>query len=1144
MDTRAEAGHPYAAVTLPTPTTPTSAGADGQSRQQQRGADRGHYTDSAHGEQDIRSGAYGQPTAAGYGGPSSSMSFGNHAPPRPAPAPAPETRLPPLPHSLKPASPRVQRSVSTLYAGSHTAGNQVGVDRLRKDSQASTYAASETSPRQRRSPPRAVAAATTSVPPLRLSPSTSHSQPAPAPSSSKSVLTVALQRAQSAVLLDSASNYPAAIAAYSQAVRLLKQVMARVEDGSREMERKRSEAGDLGAREGESMEEWEKRRARYERKEKAKLDEARRLRVIHDTYEDRIRMLVQMGTPLPPLSPTFSAPASSFPITTTSSLPTSSSSLPSAAASPARTPTNHERQPSSPLDPNGPANPAPHPYAYSPGPTFTAGAAKSTLPDLPHTDGDGQGIGAAMLQLARRPAAGEEEEPRDAHYSPAGGRRATEPIISRLPVVVSAPGESSLGEIGSATSANRGLSPTPSTSTAREMRPLSFASDSTAIAIARSVAPSTPTYYAPHPDASSPSLAGGGSPSFLDTAPLSPLDPVLAHIDGTQSSEDDTLQPRSPTVAVAVAPAMRRGASAGALTTSSGGSGSGSRSRTASMVDTMSTAPDMQRGYSTGSITPLIRRGSSIAALAYIEEGGVSPVEIRPRPARGTSLGGSAAMLPTIGTLGSAGLVNSTTVEGTISQRRQARSPQPGEQSLLDAADPDANIIVRAPSTDTERSGGYAFPPAAAADDFGRPTDSARHASWTTGSLPTRLRAQSSSSGKRAKLPIELGDGIAEEEDHHHYRPPVPPLEIPHALASAAEWRLPSSHRPSPSASSLSTSAPSRKGSVPTPTSLNAPSLGRSPSASSIGSNASSSFPPRRRRSFATRPSYSTGHTSTPSSAGIYLSAGLANPPDASSPSSRETTMSIPPPRRPFHLMRLVSATMSSGGYISEKLFVPAQIWTTQGGAKLVAIETKVRMLDLLSNGLDGLEKAGRGLLLVPTGSASARAVARQEADRFARELDSFEGLAEGIQSTLAKKLGPGVVGGLASAYGGDVRNGRKGSSASFASWSSKLSHSLNRVTNGTSLDSQAAYVDAVAKVFRQAQCLDEHLACALPGARSADDDSPYDLLDRNARQHLERYLRRSGDFFGHVICRFVLQDVGALLDKYVKRGGAWLAAD
>lgn len=113
--------------------------------------------------------------------------------------------------------------------------------------------------------------------------------------SSKSVLTIALQRAQSAVLLDSANNFPAAISAYSQSVRLLKEVMARVESKGVEMERKGStgsvvstmsgaSSGTLTRRDNESNEEWEKRKSRWDKKEKAKADEARRLKVIASRF--------------------------------------------------------------------------------------------------------------------------------------------------------------------------------------------------------------------------------------------------------------------------------------------------------------------------------------------------------------------------------------------------------------------------------------------------------------------------------------------------------------------------------------------------------------------------------------------------------------------------------------------------------------------------------------------------------------------------------------------------------------------------------------------------------------------------------------------------------------------------------------------
>lgn len=93
------------------------------------------------------------------------------------------------------------------------------------------------------------------------------------------MLTIALQRAQSAVLLDSANNVPAAIAAYTQSVRLLKEVIVRAEETLRR-ERER-EKGRVGRMDGEETDEERMRRAaRFEKKERAKLDEGRRLKVI------------------------------------------------------------------------------------------------------------------------------------------------------------------------------------------------------------------------------------------------------------------------------------------------------------------------------------------------------------------------------------------------------------------------------------------------------------------------------------------------------------------------------------------------------------------------------------------------------------------------------------------------------------------------------------------------------------------------------------------------------------------------------------------------------------------------------------------------------------------------------------------------
>jgi hypothetical protein len=136
------------------------------------------------------------------------------------------------------------------------------------------------------------------------------------PLPSKSVLTIALQKAQSAVLLDSAQNEEAAVAAYTQSVRLLRDVMTRVEETAglwrvKELEklnalkqkrkdRRRKERLLSGLEEPtlhgangydsrqeseddetvEERREREKREAKLEKREKMRLDESRRLKVI------------------------------------------------------------------------------------------------------------------------------------------------------------------------------------------------------------------------------------------------------------------------------------------------------------------------------------------------------------------------------------------------------------------------------------------------------------------------------------------------------------------------------------------------------------------------------------------------------------------------------------------------------------------------------------------------------------------------------------------------------------------------------------------------------------------------------------------------------------------------------------------------
>lgn len=96
---------------------------------------------------------------------------------------------------------------------------------------------------------------------------------------------------------------------------------------------------------------------------------------------------------------------------------------------------------------------------------------------------------------------------------------------------------------------------------------------------------------------------------------------------------------------------------------------------------------------------------------------------------------------------------------------------------------------------------------------------------------------------------------------------------------------------------------------------------------------------------------------------------------------------------RPFWLMRALSSTIvhPRGGFLTDKLFVPREVWQTRG-VKLKLVEDKVASCDLLTAALGRL--AG---------------VDTYDADAVKAELESFEEVMDRAQAALAKKLGADV---------------------------------------------------------------------------------------------------------------------------------------
>ncbi|RDW91171.1 hypothetical protein BP5796_02336 [Coleophoma crateriformis] len=272
---------------------------------------------------------------------------------------------------------------------------------------------------------------------------------------------------------------------------------------------------------------------------------------------------------------------------------------------------------------------------------------------------------------------------------------------------------------------------------------------------------------------------------------------------------------------------------------------------------------------------------------------------------------------------------------------------------------------------------------------------------------------------------------------------------------------------------------------------------------------------------------------------------------------------------RPFWLMRALYQTIAHprGGYLSTKLFVPRDVWRVKG-VKIKNVEDKIANCDFLTAALMKLSQ-----------------VDSFDADAVLEEMQALEGILEQVQATLSKKLGSEVgvqgSGGLFkdASTGADLDIGAMASkTASMSSKASSFSWRRLRSKNSgvglsnsysnkaiapdmpkegltmgtlpmtTSLTTirfakrdmsqvqfsgpHANYMSALAKLFDAAQVIDQ-IARQVedPGLRHAD----------KTQVGLELCTRHAAEFFGFYICRFVLNDIGMLLDKFIKRGSEWV---
>ena len=340
----------------------------------------------------------------------------------------------------------------------------------------------------------------------------------------------------------------------------------------------------------------------------------------------------------------------------------------------------------------------------------------------------------------------------------------------------------------------------------------------------------------------------------------------------------------------------------------------------------------------------------------------------------------------------------------------------------------------------------------------------------------------------------------------------------------------------------------------------------------------SASFPAEFRK-----PNGHSFNLSGPPIGGMYLfDDHIGTPNTPRTPRTPNVNSNIPAPLepcpdsfllRPFWLLRCMYQTIAHprGGYLTTNLFIPRDIWRVKN-VKLKAVDDKIAQSDLLTAALLRLANADQF-----------------DAQAVLEEMQAFEMVLESVRVVLQKKLGSDV--GLAGSSGifkgipmspeeaNDTHLPKAGSAAKLASSWRKLRSKSSAAQlsnypaisakdikgadagftiptlpmtssvgvqssrtqqarrnpaalNLSSLGANASYMESLARLFDAAQVLDSI-------ARQVEDPG----LKCSSKTHvgLELCVRNASEFFAFFVVRWVVADIGSLIDKFVKRGGEWV---
>ncbi|KAL1310873.1 hypothetical protein AAFC00_001105 [Neodothiora populina] len=276
---------------------------------------------------------------------------------------------------------------------------------------------------------------------------------------------------------------------------------------------------------------------------------------------------------------------------------------------------------------------------------------------------------------------------------------------------------------------------------------------------------------------------------------------------------------------------------------------------------------------------------------------------------------------------------------------------------------------------------------------------------------------------------------------------------------------------------------------------------------------------------------------------------------------------------RPFWLLRCIASTITHprGGYLTTRLFVSRDVWQTRN-VKLKYVDDKIANMDLLTAALGKLSTVdtydadavleelqsfeevmeriqsmmikrlgnevgvhGVGNLFKDAVTTETTTVSSEGKD--APKTNSGKSYLSSWRKLRSKNSGFSTSGGSFGSGGRVEKEGVTMASIPMTSFVPVDKRSIYRrdTAQETAFEGPLKeYMGSLSRLCEAAQVLDQI-------ARQVEDPG----LKHSSPTHigLELSTRHAAEFFGFYVCRFALSDIGILLDKYVKRSTEWVIA-